>query len=81
MVLDLDEVNYGQWRLCFLVIFTKFGLFDHINSSDTEGTSEWLVLLQNVFGYASYLLSSVAKLTWLQLCIVTMSLPFTWQVI
>jgi hypothetical protein len=49
MVLDLDEVNYGQWRLCFLVIFTKFGLFDHINSSDTEGTSEWLVLLQNVF--------------------------------
>ncbi|XP_025828771.1 uncharacterized protein LOC112903779 [Panicum hallii] len=42
MVLEFDAGNYGQWRLCFLAVFAKFGLLDHINSTNVQGTSDWV---------------------------------------
>jgi hypothetical protein len=51
IVLDFSESNYGPWRLCFLVVFAKFGLTDHIDGSTAQGNSDWI---QNDFSIVSW---------------------------
>ncbi|XP_039799023.1 uncharacterized protein LOC120695873 [Panicum virgatum] len=58
MVLDFDEANYGPWRLCFLAVFAKFGLLDHVNSSDAEGSSDWV---QNDYSIVSWLYCTISN--------------------
>ncbi|XP_025822850.1 uncharacterized protein LOC112898774 [Panicum hallii] len=57
MVLEFDAGNYGQWRLCFLAVFAKFGLVDHINSFMVQGTSDWV---QNDYSIVSWLYCTIS---------------------
>ncbi|WVZ77785.1 hypothetical protein U9M48_025609 [Paspalum notatum var. saurae] len=58
MILDFEESNYGQWRLCFLAVFAKFGLLDHINDAKAQGTSDWV---QNDFSIVSWLYCTISS--------------------
>lgn len=58
IVLDLHESNYGQWSQFFHVVFGKFGLGDHIDSSSAvQGDSDWV---QNDFSIVSWFYTTVS---------------------
>ncbi|WVZ65184.1 hypothetical protein U9M48_014593 [Paspalum notatum var. saurae] len=57
MVLDFKDANYGPWRLCFLAVFAKFGLLDHVNGAAAQGTSDWV---QNDYSIISWLYCTIS---------------------
>ncbi|XP_066380729.1 uncharacterized protein [Miscanthus floridulus] len=60
VVLDMDEGNYGQWRLFFESTLGKFGLHSHVKSTtpSDERDGEWRMIDSCV---VNWILTTVSK--------------------
>jgi hypothetical protein len=43
VILDYEKENYGLWHRQFITALSKFGLWDHIDGSPAQGTSDWVL--------------------------------------
>lgn len=57
-VLDLESSNYSDWSHSFQVVLAKFGLIDHIDSSDACGDADWV---QIDFAIISWFYATISR--------------------
>ncbi|XP_071685349.1 uncharacterized protein [Lolium perenne] len=60
VTLDYEKDNYGIWRRQFVTALSKFGLWDHIDGTPAQGSSDWVL---NDFAIVSWFDATVTPST------------------